>query len=177
MTLSSAKTQERRQEILRLLAEGQPLTGQELARQFGVSRQVIVQDIAVLRAGGTDIISTPQGYLLAPFMRPETVKQRLIACRHDLEGMRRELYIIVDCGGKVVDVIVEHPVYGELRGYLMLASRRDVDRFWSRLTNSGAQPLYTLTSTGVHLHTITADDEQVLNEIEAALAEEGLLIG
>jgi len=156
-----------------MLKDGKPITGGELARRLGVSRQVIVQDMAILRAGGADILATPQGYILGP---AEGVYRRTFACRHDMAGMEQELLIIVDNGGRVLDVVVEHPVYGELRGYLMLASRRDVYKFLENLHKSGAKPLYTLTEHGVHLHTVTAEKEEALNAIELDLAREGILL-
>lgn len=167
------KAAERRERILDILRRGEPVTGSELARQLGVSRQVIVQDVAILRAGGSGILATPQGYLLPSF---EEGCRRTFACRHDLGGLEEELLIIVDNGGKVIDVVVEHPLYGELRGYLMLASRREVHEFISKLKNSGAKPLYTLTDNGVHLHTVVAASEAVLETIEQGLAEAGILL-
>ncbi|KKM12470.1 transcriptional regulator [Clostridiales bacterium PH28_bin88] len=165
---------DRRKTILSMLTRGEPVTGTELARRLGVSRQVIVQDIAVLRAGGSGILATPQGYLLPS---PEGGCRRTFACRHDLAGLETELLIMVDNGGKVLDVAVEHPLYGELRGYLMLASRRDVDDFINRLQSSGANPLYTLTGDGTHLHTVEAVNEAALEAIEQGLAAAGMLLG
>ncbi|SMC00056.1 hypothetical protein SAMN00808754_3245 [Thermanaeromonas toyohensis ToBE] len=167
------KALERRERILEILKVGEPITGAELARRLGVSRQVIVQDVAILRAGGTDILATPQGYVLAP---REEGYRRTFACRHDMEGMEQELLIIVDNGGRVLDVVVEHPVYGELRGFLMLSSRREVYEFLENLQRSGAKPLYTLTEHGVHLHTVTAAKEEALEAIEGALARAGILL-
>ncbi|MGB9662107.1 MAG: transcription repressor NadR [Moorellaceae bacterium] len=164
---------ERREKILDILRRGEPVTGAELARRLGVSRQVIVQDVALLRAGGSGILATPQGYLLPA---SEEVFKRTFACRHDLRGLEKELLLIVDHGGKVLDVAVEHPLYGELRGYLMLSSRREVYEFIDKLKRSGAKPLYTLTGSGVHLHTVSAASEAVLKVIGQALAEAGILL-
>lgn len=167
------KANKRRQRILELLDNKQPRKGTELAGLLGVSRQVIVQDVAVLRAGGVNIIATPQGYLLPG---PGTYCRRTFACQHDLAGLERELQIMVDYGGKVIDVIVEHPLYGEIRGYLMLASRYDIQKFVIGLKESGARPLYVLTGNGVHLHTVEAPEEKILDIIEANLARAGFLL-
>ncbi|MCG0277676.1 MAG: transcription repressor NadR [Thermanaeromonas sp.] len=158
---------------MEMLRAGKPITGAELARRLGVSRQVIVQDMAILRAGGANVLATPQGYMLGP---AEEGHKRTFACQHDMAGMEKELLIIVDNGGRVLDVVVEHPLYGELRGFLMLSSRRDVYKFLESLHKSGAKPLYTLTEQGVHLHTVTAEREEVLEAIEAELAGAGILL-
>ncbi|MDK2820623.1 MAG: uncharacterized protein PWP31_588 [Clostridia bacterium] len=167
------KTEERRRKIKELLNSKVPQTGNNLAEILGVSRQVIVQDIAVLRAAGVEILATPQGYLLPG---SSDCFKRTFACRHDLEGLEKELILMVDYGGKVIDVSIEHPMYGELRGYLMLSSRYDVQKYVRDLQNSGAQPLYTLTDSGVHLHTVEASSRQILDNIESALAKEGFLL-
>ncbi|WP_258360676.1 transcription repressor NadR [Moorella sulfitireducens (nom. illeg.)] len=167
------KASERRQRILELLGNNLPRKGTELATLLGVSRQVIVQDVAVLRAAGCNILATPQGYLLPG---TDTRLRRIFACQHDLAGLERELQIIVDCGGKIIDVVVEHPLYGEIRGYLMIASRYDVQKFVSDLKASGARPLYTLVGGGAHLHTVEAAGEDILDRIAGNLAREGILL-
>ena len=149
-----------------------PLKGSELAKQFGVSRQVIVQDVALLRAHGRDILATPEGYML-PGEKRGCV--RVVMCDHTgIEMMRRELYTVVDAGGVVEDVIVSHAVYGEMRAPLMLKSRRQVDRFAEHEGWKQAAPLSTLTG-GVHLHTLSAPDEETMEEIVCALRESGLI--
>ena len=56
-------TAERRNEILNLLQNADaPVAARKLASQFGVSRQVIVQDMAVIRAATPGILSTTRGY-------------------------------------------------------------------------------------------------------------------
>lgn len=166
--------EERRDKILReILASDKPLTGSYLSKIFDVSRQVIVQDIALLRAAGNNIIATPQGYIY-----PKSIKERprrTIACTHHHEGMRDELTTIVDFGGKIIDVIIEHPVYGEFKGQLMINSRSDVNEFVAKMEEAGAEPLSALTE-GVHIHTIEADDEKTLDLIELKLAEKGILL-
>lgn len=164
----------RRKRIQELLSGHRgPLTGHELARQLGVSRQVIVQDIALLRAAGQQVLATPQGYMLADALVTPSFS-RTVACRHGVD-MERELLAIVDTGARVVDVMVEHPLYGEIRGLLMLESRLQVAEFLSRLRESGAQPLATLTG-GVHLHTLEARDEVTLRRAVEALRREGILL-
>jgi len=165
---------ERREQILSILnSRSAPITGADLSKKTGVSRQVIVQDIAILRAKGLNIIATPQGYLL---LKDGTSRMsKVIACCHDKEGMRKELEIIVDNGGKIIDVIVEHPLYGEIKAMLMLESRLDIDNFMKHYEDSNTKPLSALTS-GVHLHTIEVPDEASYNHIINELDKSGYLI-
>lgn len=162
----------RRHEILEILGQGEVVSGNELASKLGVSRQVVVQDIAILRAAGHGILSTPQGYRLEGKMQK---KARIFACRHDMDRVYDELSTIVDYGGKIVDVIVEHPVYGELKGYLMISSRYDLDNFMNSIKESQGKLLSSLTG-GVHLHTVEAESEAVLDRIEKALKDKGFLM-
>ncbi|MDN5277465.1 MAG: uncharacterized protein PWR01_1430 [Clostridiales bacterium] len=166
---------ERRQEILRIIkGSSQPVTGAYLAGLLGVSRQVIVQDIAILRAAGEEIIATPQGYMIPKNLYPRRYR-RVIACKHSDEGIEDELMTIVDLGGTVLDVSVEHGVYGEFKARLMIKSPSDVRAFMEAMKKEKAEPLCSLTE-GVHLHTIEADDPAVLDRIEAALREKGYLL-
>lgn len=168
-------TEERREALLSLLkGSDESLTGTELATYFNVSRQVIVQDIAILRASGVDVLATPQGYLLSSLTAVNEVKA-VAACQHTFDQIEDEISIIVDHGGRVLDVMVEHPVYGELRGSLMITSRRELKMFINKLDQGKANPLLTLTG-GVHLHTLSAPDQEVMNEIMKALDEAGLLV-
>ncbi len=165
---------ERRDQLVgHLRRAGRPVTGTELAGIFGVSRQVIVQDIAILRATGAPIVATPQGYLFSPNVT--TTHRAVLASRHTRENTQDELYCLVDAGVRVVDVVVEHPLYGELRGLLMLASRSDVDRFMAQLDASGAELLSSLTG-GVHLHTIEAQSRDALEKARVAMREHGYLL-
>src|SRR5262245_11070407 len=151
---------ERRASIAHALAEGACVPGDALAREMGVSRQVIVQDIAVLRAGGLDIVATVRGYLLAT--PPATsAARRVIAVRHAPDRAVEELTALVDTGARVVDVVVVHPVYGELRAELDLRSRRDVQLWAERWAETGAHLLSELTD-GTHVHTLEADHEAIL---------------
>ncbi|MEW6661803.1 MAG: transcription repressor NadR [Bacillota bacterium] len=169
------EARERRKLILQLLGTSEePLTGTELARRMSVSRQVIVQDMAVLRASGEQILATPQGYMMVPPAAARGKTRNFAVC-HDRQRLEEELLLIIDRGGEVLDVAVEHPVYGELKGLLMLSSRQDVADFLSRLGQTGAEPLLALTG-GTHIHTVQARSEQVLDEIQAALKRAGLLL-
>ncbi|NLX70690.1 MAG: transcription repressor NadR [Clostridiales bacterium] len=166
---------ERRQAILKYISQKeQPVTGTYLAQMMGVSRQVVVQDIAILRAAGNDIIATPQGYMLSRNVHPKRYR-RVIACRHQDDGIEDELMTVVDLGGAVLDVSVEHRVYGEFKAQLMIKSPNDVRCFIEIMKREKAEPLCALTD-GVHLHTIEADTPLILDRIEKALEEKGYLL-
>jgi uncharacterized protein len=149
-----------------------PITGTELAKEFKVSRQVIVQDIAILRAAGHNILATAQGYLIETERNRAT---RIIVSSHETENqIEEELNIIVDLGGKILDVIVEHPIYGHISSPLMISNRYQVQEFMDKIRTGGARPLSLLTG-GVHLHTIEAENQDNLNKIEEALLDKGFL--
>jgi hypothetical protein len=150
-----------------------PIAGGELARQFHVSRQCLVQDVAILRARGEEILSTPRGYRL-PNAQP-AAHRSIIACKHGAERTQEELNILVDHGVKVMDVIVEHPLYGELRGSLMIESRTDVADFLRRWRKVGATLLSSLTG-GVHLHTLEASRSEMITRAKAQLLQRGILL-
>lgn len=164
---------QRRENILRILREsGEPVSASAIAAKVHVSRQIVVGDVALLRAGGARIDATPRGYLLGAAAAGYT---GLVACCHSTtEGMRRELYAVVDQGGVAVDVIVENALYGEIRANLNVASRYDVDAFVCQAETSPASLLSSMTG-GVHLHTIRCADEAAFRRIQAALAEAGVL--
>lgn len=165
----------RRETIIALLKKSEkPLSGTELARQAGVSRQVIVQDIALLRAVNKNILSTNKGYLLYDPEETASMSKTSFRVNHTDEQMRDELYTIVDCGGKVLDVVVEHSVYGQITVDLILKNRMDVDEFLNKLETSKDQPLKALTR-GSHYHTVEAENEKILETIEKALREKGYL--
>ena len=165
----------RRKKILKLLKEKKAtITGSSLAETFQVSRQVIVQDIALLRARGERIIATPQGYLI-PGSRGHNLIQRTLACRHSLDGVKRELQIMINHGARVLDVIVEHPIYGELRGVLMLQTGEDVENFLASLNREEARLLSSLTE-GVHLHTVEMPNQESFQRLKRVLGDEGLLV-
>ncbi|MEY8233463.1 transcription repressor NadR [Oscillospiraceae bacterium 50-16] len=166
--------QQRRQMIASRLAESsQPLSAGSLAQELSVSRQIIVGDVALLRAGGLDITATPRGYLLPRGAAGVTCT---LACRHTALQMEEELNAIVDQGCTVLDVVVEHPIYGQLTGPLHLSSRYDVAQFLTRCAQSAAAPLSQLTE-GVHLHTVRCPDRQAADRVREALERLGLLYG
>ena len=163
----------RRLKILRLLENAsQPVSASKIAARMSVSRQIIVGDIALLRAAGNNIMATPRGYII-PGDSSGLLHQ--VAVEHNAEETRAELYAIVDQGCTVLDVIVEHPLYGELKGLLQLSSRYDVDEFIRKSLESDAVPLSQLTN-GVHLHTLSCPDEEAFRRAEQALRELGFLV-
>ena len=166
------KAEERREEILKELRQTEkPLSAGRMAERYGVSRQIIVGDIALLRAKGYPVIATARGYRLPK----EEGKMYVISCVHTGEQMREELYTLVDHGCTVRDVFVEHPIYHELRGALGLSSRLDVDRFIESCERHEALPLSVLTE-GVHSHTVLCADEEAFRLALQALREKGMLI-
>lgn len=165
----------RREEILVLLREAdEPMSATAIAARFSVSRQIIVGDIALLRAAGAQILATPRGYLMEPVNKSGQIEKRIAAC-HTNERMGEELYTIVDLGGTVVDSTVEHSIYGEICVPLHLSSRFEVDAFLEKCQTSGARPLCDLTG-GVHLHTIRCADAETMARIEEALRKKGFLV-
>ena len=170
------EAKERRNEILQLLRNRTaPVTGGELAQRMGVSRQVIVQDIALLRTGGSTIFATPEGYVM-PAVTTQAAARRVLAANHrDNAQMRRELEIIVDEGGTVVDVSIEHAVYGEISAPLMLRTRAGVEVFMANFETGETAPISQLTG-GVHLHTVEAPDEKTMDRIVEKLRSEGILV-
>lgn len=163
----------RRAAISALLEEAEaPVSAAALAARLGVSRQVIVGDVALLRAAGAQITATPRGYVLE---RGRGGLRRAVACIHSRpEGMERELNIMVDNGCTVLDVVIEHAVYGQLTGELRLASRRDVAQFMERILTEQASPLSALTG-GIHLHTLLCPDEDAYERTVRELDEAGIL--
>ncbi len=170
--------QRRRHRLIEILrGQSDPVPGGELARRLGVSRQVVVQDIAVLRAAGATVVPSPHGYLWAPDdagAAGDRVRAR-VAVRHKAEEAAIELHAIVAAGARVVDVVVEHPLYGELRGYLDLGTPAEVDAWLAARERHGASLLSDLTG-GVHLHTLEAGDPLVLAEARARLKALGFLL-
>jgi hypothetical protein len=168
------ESQERRNNIVKLLgSREEAISGTDLAKYFGVTRQVIVKDIALLRAQNNKILSTSRGYLLYNDvnMRP----RRAMAVKHSRENIKDELFTIIDLGGTILDVIVEHPIYEEITVNLILKSRRDVEDFLHQLNEHQTIPLMHLTG-GEHYHTVEADNEHILDEIEKELNIKGYLI-
>lgn len=165
--------EKRRKEIIKLLKNNvEPMSGNALAKYFNVSRQVIVQDIALLKVADYNILSTYRGYML----HDDTIqKQRIFKVRHNTEQIKDELCTIVDAGGRVVDVIIYHNIYGELRAELPVVSRSDIEDFVSQLVNEKISPLKELTND-YHYHTVEADSEEILDCVEQGLKRKNYLV-
>lgn len=165
---------ERRETILNKLNSGnEPIKGSYLAEELNVTRQVIVKDIAIIRASGIKIIATPSGYMIED--KRKIGFERIIALKHENEEIEDELSTIIKYGGIVKDVIVEHPLYGEIKGNLMIKNQFDIINFINKMNKSKAEPLMKLTK-GVHLHTIEAESEEILQRIIKELEEKKYLI-
>ena len=163
----------RRKTIVEHLSQSAaPVSATTLARLCAVSRQVIVGDIALLRAAGEEITATPRGYVMQQTMPGLT---RTVATLHTEAQTEQELYIFVDNGCFVEDVVVDHHIYGEIRGQLQLASRYDVSQFMARLQEKSGASLSSLTN-GIHLHTILCPDEAAYERTCAALRDAGILL-
>ncbi len=163
---------QRRARILdELKAVQAPLSATVLAQRLSVSRQIIVGDVALLRAAGEAVTATPRGYLLE---RPLPGLARTVACLHSGADMERELTLMVDQGCTVENVIVDHPVYGQLTGPLKLSSRYDISEFIRKVEQNSARPLSVLTD-GIHLHTLRCPDEDTFQRTLAALEAAGFL--
>lgn len=163
--------QERRKTILQILTENtKPVSGASLAKQMSVSRQIIVQDIALLREGGADIMSTNQGYLI----KERLTTSRVFKMIHSDSEVEEELSIIVDLGGKIKDVFVYHKVYGVVRADMNIHSRRDAHKFVKNISLGKSSLLKNITS-GYHYHTVLAEDEETLDLIQEKLQQRGFL--
>ena len=153
-----------------LAASDKPISASTFARNFGVSRQSIVGDVALLRAQGENIVATPRGYEYQLTLPTEAV----IACQHTPADMGAELLLMVNAGVQVLDVIVDHQIYGELRGELMLKTVNDVQHFIHKVDAGHAHLLSELTQ-GVHLHTIAFADAAQLEQVKQQLRDAGFL--
>ena len=152
---------ERREKLLSMLAKSkEPIAGAEMAKQLSVSRQVIVQDIALLRAADNNIVSTNRGYVL---LKPGKC-ERIFKVRHTAEEIEKELQIIVDNGGRILDVFVYHKIYGVV----------DIYEYVKTLSSGKSSPLLKITDN-YHYHTVQADSEDILDNIQKDLEECGFL--
>ena len=165
---------ERRRQIIEVLeaSEG-AVNATKLAQLFAVSRQIIVGDIALLRASGQEIVATSRGYLFSEngFEHGYVGK---IACEHGFAETEQELRLIVALGGEVLDVVVEHAIYGELTGNLRIRTQSDIVAFMAPFSQSQLSLLSALTG-GIHLHTIACRDSETFEKIRQALAKQDLL--
>jgi len=164
----------RRERIFEIVnKDSAPVSASALAKELSVSRQVIVGDIAILRAQGYEIIATARGYMIPEFRESNQYVGK-IACYHNAENAKAELYAIVDLGAAVVNVVVEHELYGEIAGQLNIKTRDDVDDFVDRVKSSEAKLLSMLTQ-GAHLHTIACRDKVHFEQVYHALKSAGFL--
>jgi len=150
----------------------EPITGSALADMIGVSRQVIVQDIAVLRAKGNQILATSNGYTLQDKPSEGKLIKTIISTHNGISEMSDELMIIVEYGGKIIDVVIDHPVYGEIVGVLHISTREDVEKFIDKVKETHAKPLASLTE-GDHIHTLEVPSEKVFMIMLKELKEKG----
>ena len=165
------KADERRKEIVNyLMSESSPVSGSTLSEKFSVSRQIIVQDISVLKASGYDILSTHNGYII----QHTPLVERVFKLYHTTEQTEDELNTIIDLGGTVVDVFVWHKVYGKVSAKLNIFSRLHVRQFIEGVRSGKSTELMNITG-GYHYHTVRADSEQILDAIGKSLESKGYI--
>ena len=166
------KVAERRKAIVNLLLSAKdPISGGELAQRFNISRQIIVQDITVLKGTGYEILSTNQGYV----MQRSPLAEKVFKVRHTTDQTEDELSCIVDLGGTVVDVFVWHKVYGRIDAPLNIFSQMQIKQFLEGVRTGQSTELMHITG-GYHYHTVRAESEAVLDRIEAALTERNYIV-
>lgn len=160
----------RREAIVRLIKNSNiPLSGTSIANELNVSRQVIVTDIALIRAQGENIFSTNKGYVILSNI------SRVFKVKHSNEMIEDELTSIVDLGGRIVDCFIEHDIYGKIDVSLNINSRKDINDFLYNMKDKNNLPLMQITND-IHYHTITADSEEILDSIENLLNEKKYII-
>lgn len=166
------RAEKRRDEILSLMGNADnPIPAVKLSERFNVSRQVIVQDIAILRANGYDITATNRGYVL----NTKVQATRIFKCRHTFEEIVDEGVLIIEEGGRIEDIFVNHRLYGRISARLDLYNRMHVEELYRSLVSGASKPLMSVTD-GYHYHTVSAPDEARLDSIEKKLREAGFLI-
>ncbi len=166
------KAQDRRRSIVNhLMTSTDAVSGSVLSETFGVSRQIIVKDISILKAEGYEIISTHSGYVIGQ----TPLCEKVFKLKHTTEQTEDELNTIVDLGGTVVDVFVWHKVYGKVRADLNIFSRLHVKQFIEGVRSGTSTELMAVTG-GYHYHTVRADNESILKNIEAALEQRGYIV-
>lgn len=165
------KADERRKAIVNhLLSAQNAVSGTALSEQFHVSRQIIVQDIAILKGLGYEILSTHNGYVI----QSAPLTERVFKFWHTTEDTEDELSTIVGLGGTVVDVFVWHKVYGKITAPLNIFSELQVRQFIEGVRSGKSTELMHITG-GYHYHTVRADSAEVLDRIEEALHQKGFL--
>ena len=163
--------EERRGKIIQALKNSdKAVSATTLAKEFDVSRQVIVQDVALLRANGKNIFSTNRGYLI----QEEEETTRVFKVQHEDDEVEKELTTIVDLGGTVEDVFVYHKVYGVLRAEMNIKSRMDIRNYMEEI-RSGKSSLLKNVTSGYHYHTVRAERVEILDMIQEELQKKGLL--
>lgn len=168
---------QRRAQILQILKEnGSPLSGTMLAKMMGVSRQIIVQDIALIRAENHNILSTNKGYICRTVEdNTDNRPKRVFFVKHTTEEVLDEFLTVLELGGTVLDVAVEHEIYGQIRVDLLIETPQDARDFVSKLEVCKDNPLKVLTDD-CHYHTIAAASEKLLDLIQHELKNKGYLI-
>ena len=154
-----------------LLNSDTPITGSELAERMGVSRQIIVQDVALLKAAGHNILSTHNGYVI----QNSPMAERAFKMHHTSEQTEDELNTIVSLGGTIVDVFVWHKVYGKMSAALNIYSKYHIDKFINSVRSGKSTELMGITS-GYHYHTVRAETNDILEKIENALIKKGYIV-
>ena len=166
--------QKRREIILEELSKAtKNVNATQLAEKFGVSRQIVVGDIALLRASGIEIVSISRGYRLNK--KSTGLLETKLAVKHRPDQVEEELRLIVENGGTVVDVIIEHELYGEIKGTVDIKNDDEVTAFLNKVEQAHATLLSSLTD-GIHLHTIQYPNEETLVDIKYALSQAGILL-
>lgn len=170
--------EKRRAKIIEILTDAdKPISGSNLAEQFNISRQSIVQDIAIIRAQGVNILSANRGYLINDFKKASTNSEhptKVFKVIHSPEDTEKELNIFVDFGAKVLDIFIYHKVYGRISVPLVLSSRLEVKQYMEKLS-LGESSLLSNATSGYHYHTVEAKDEKILDMIQNELKENGFL--
>ncbi|MDO0957050.1 transcription repressor NadR [Mammaliicoccus sciuri] len=165
----------RREQILQLLeSSDEPISGKQLSQQFDVSRQIIVKDISILKSQNYNIYSTSRGYVVNNIQCGKRYK-RVIVCQHDNDRMEEELKLILDNGAMIDDVAIDHPVYGSIKADLMIETYEDLSKFISEMEKFEGQMLAHLTDN-LHLHTISAHTEKILDNAIRDLKEHQFIV-
>lgn len=161
----------RRETIITMLQKNEtPVSATSLAQTLGVTRQVIVGDVALLRASGHEIIATPRGYVME---KKETFSY-VIACEHTPDRLLEELLLIINCGCGIINVIVEHPIFGQITGNLHIFTQNEAEEFVKIMNDTDCKPLSEITQN-IHLHTLHCPSEIHFQNVVASLREKGFL--
>ena len=168
--------EKRREQIISIIRKSDvPVSGTELAKRMEVSRQVIVQDIALIRAENHNILSTNKGYVYRTEDGETANPKRVFYVKHTTDQVLDEFLTILELGGTILDVAVEHEIYGQIRADLLIESPSDAHDFDKRLANCKDNPLKVLTDD-CHYHTVAAPSERLLDLIQQELMLKGYLL-